>query len=128
MKNNIITTACKEMSKVAVLNEMTAIRANVIANRTQNTLCGMTKAMMIELLKTKLREGVAHFYFVKKDGTLREAWGTTKKELVSSHVNGRGMSRENYLCFLVRRKWSLEKFPLGNASSGAVMHLILRGK
>lgn len=96
MKNNIITTACKEMSKVAVLNEMTAIRANVIANRTQNTLCGMTKAMMIELLKTKLREGVAHFYFVKKDGTLREAWGTTKKELVSSHVNGRGMSRENY--------------------------------
>ncbi len=98
MENNIITNTCKVMSNVAVLNEMTAVRANVIANRTQNTLCGITKAMMIENLKNKLREGIAHFVFVKKDGTMREAWGTTKKELVAAHVNGRGVSRENYAC------------------------------
>ena len=106
MKNNIITTACKEMSKVAVLNEMTAIRANVIANRTQNALCGMTKAMMIEVLKTKLREGVAHFIFTKRDGSLREVWATTKKEFVSNHINGRGISRENYATTAV---WDVEK-------------------
>lgn len=98
MNSSVTTTACKEMSKIAVLGEMTAIRANVIAARTNNALCGMTKAMMIEVLKNKLREGVAHFVFVKKDGSLREAWGTTKRELVSQHINGRGVSRENYAC------------------------------
>lgn len=103
--NTMTTNACKEMSQIAVLNGMTAIRANVIANRTDNALCGITKAMMIELLKSKLREGIAHFVFVKKDGTLREAWGTTKKELVSAHVNGRGVSRENYACCAF---WSVE--------------------
>lgn len=106
MENNIITTACKEMSKVAVLNEMTAIRANVIANRTQSTLCGMTKAMMIEVLKSKLREGVASFVFAKKDGTLRHAYGTTKKELADAHINGRGVSRENFACCAY---WDVEK-------------------
>ena len=94
--NTMTTNACKEMSQIAVLNGMTAIRANVIAQRTDSTLCGMTKAMMIEILKTKLREGVAHFVFVKKDGSLRECYATTKKELVSTQINGRGVSRENY--------------------------------
>ena len=45
------------------------------------------------------------FVFVKKDGTMREAWGTTKKELVAAHVNGRGESRENYACCAF---WSVE--------------------
>lgn len=94
--NTMMTTACKELSQIAVLNGMTAVRANVIANRTENALCGMTKAMMIEVLKTKLREGVAHFVFVKKDGSLRDCYATTKKELVSTQINGRGVSRENY--------------------------------
>ena len=104
--NTMTTNACKEMSQIAVLNGMTAIRANVIANRTDSTLCGMTKAMMIEVLKTKLREGVASFIFCKKDGTLRHAYGTTKKELASAHINGRGESRENYACCAY---WDVEK-------------------
>lgn len=106
MSNSVTTTVCKEMSKVAVLDEMTAIRANVIANRTDNALCGITKAMMIQVLKTKLSEGVASFVFAKKDGTLRHAYGTTKKELASAHINGRGESRENYACCAY---WDVEK-------------------
>ena len=106
MENSIITNTCKVMSNVAVLNEMTAVRANVIANRTQNTLCGITKAMMIENLKNKLREGIAMWEFVKKDGTVRRAYGTTKKELVAEHINGRGESRENYACCAY---WDVEK-------------------
>ncbi len=104
--NTMMTTACKELSQIAVLDGMTAIRANVIANRTDNALCGITKAMMIQVLKTKLSEGVASFVFAKKDGTLRHAYGTTKKELASAHINGRGESRENYACCAY---WDVEK-------------------
>ena len=81
-------------------------RASVIAQRTNNTLAGVTKAMMIELLKEKLHNGVAHFLFAKKDGSIREAWGTTKKELAESHINGRGESRENFACCAY---WDVEK-------------------
>lgn len=94
--NTTMTTTAKTLSQVAVIDNMTAIRANVIAQRTNNVMCGMTKAMMIEVLKTKLREGVAHFFFVKRDGSIRECYGTTQKELASAQINGRGVSRENY--------------------------------
>ena len=77
-----------------IITEMTAVRMNVIADRTQNLLAAGAKAMMIENLKEKLRKGVAHFIFIKKNGEAREAWGTTSKSLVEKYVNGRGCSRE----------------------------------
>ncbi len=81
---------------IAILSDMTMKRATVIAERTKSSLVGVTKAMLIEVLKTKLANGVALFVFVKKDGTLRHAFGTTKKELAESHINGSGKSRESY--------------------------------
>ena len=75
---------------------MDAVRANVIARRTNSNEMGIVKAMMIENLKEKLRNGIAHFLFVKKDGSIREAWGTCKAELANAKTNGRGESRENY--------------------------------
>ena len=100
------TIAYKELSKITIINEMTATRASVIADRTNSIQCGMTKAMMIEVLKNKLKTGVAHFIFAKKDGSLREAWGTIKSELATAHINGRGVSRENYACCAY---WDVEK-------------------
>ena len=50
--------------------------------------------MMIEQLKEKLANGVAHFLFIKKDGSVREAWGTTSPSLAQKHINGNGASRE----------------------------------
>ena len=44
-----------------IITEMTAVRMNVIADRTQNLLAAGAKAMMIENLKEKLRNGIAHF-------------------------------------------------------------------
>ena len=41
-----------------------------------------------------LREGYG--IYTKKDGTLREAWGTLNRELVEKHINGNGVSRECY--------------------------------
>ena len=79
-----------------VITDTTAVRMNVIAQRTQNFLIAGAKAMMIESLKDKLRTGVAHFIFQKKNGELREMFATTNPSLVKRHINGRGVSRELY--------------------------------
>ena len=77
-----------------IITATTAVRMNVIADRTQNLLVAGAKAMMIENLKEKLRNGVAHFIFIKKDGTVREAFGTTNAAVARKYTNGKGCSRE----------------------------------
>ena len=81
------------MNALAISN-MTAVRMAVIAERTNSTFAAGVKAMMIESLKEKLRNGVAHFVYLKKNGELREAFGTTNKTIVAKYTNGRGCSRE----------------------------------
>ena len=80
------------MTQVVAMNGMTAHRANVIARRTGSEAMGVIKAQMIDLLKAKLQNGVAHFVYMKKDGTLREAWGTCASNLMKATQNGRGLS------------------------------------
>ena len=84
------------METMVIVNGMTAHRANVIMARTSSTAMGVVKAQMIDLLKEKLRNGVAHFIFQKKNGELREMFATTNPSLVKRHINGRGVSRELY--------------------------------
>ena len=84
------------VTNIMVVTDMTATRMAVIADRTQNLLVAGAKAMMIENLKSKLRSGVAHFIFQKKNGELREMFATTCPSLVKRHINGRGVSRECY--------------------------------
>ena len=80
------------MNTLVVINGMTAHRANVIANRTGSAAMGVVKAQMIDLLKAKLQNGVAHFIYMKKDGSIREAWGTCAGNLMRATQNGRGVS------------------------------------
>ena len=80
------------MTQLVAVNGMTAHRANVIARRTGSEAMGVIKAQMIDLLKAKLQNGVAHFVYIKKDGTLREAWGTCASNLMKATQNGRGLS------------------------------------
>lgn len=77
-------------------NNLTVTRMAVIAQRTQSELMAGAKAMMIENLKKQLRNGIAHFVFKKRDGSLREMYATTKESLVKRHINGNGCSRECY--------------------------------
>ena len=84
------------MTNAVVITDTTAVRMNVIAQRTQNLLIAGAKAMMIESLKEKLRNGVAHFIFQKRNGEYREMFATTNPSLVKRHINGRGVSRELY--------------------------------
>ena len=80
------------MTQMVIVDGMTAHRANVIANRTGSAAMGVLKAQMIDLLKAKLQSGVTHFIYMKKDGTLREAWGTCAGNLMRATQNGRGLS------------------------------------
>ena len=88
-------------NSVVVINNITNRRASVIAQRTNSEAMGVIKAQMIDLLKAKLQMGVAHFVYMKKDGTLREAWGTTSSNLMKANINGRGISRDsvNTVCY-----------------------------
>ena len=79
-----------------IITDTTAVRMNVIAQRTQNLLVAGAKAMMIENLKEKLRNGVAHFIFIKKSGEVREAFGTTNAAVAAKYTNGNGISREYF--------------------------------
>lgn len=95
--NNIITNTCREMSQIAIVNNMTAERAKVIAFRTHSIDNGIVKAAMINELKTKLANGIAHFIYCKKStGELREAWGTTMGNIAKAKTNGHGESRESF--------------------------------
>lgn len=84
------------MINAIIINNSTAHRATVIATRTESTEMGVMKAMLIDTLKFKLANGIAHFVFKKKDGSYREAWGTTQSNIVKAKINGNGVSREAY--------------------------------
>ena len=96
MENNLITNTCKVMSNIAVVNEINAIRAQVIANRTSSVVNGIAKAAMIAIAKEKMRSGVCHFVYCKRNGELREAFGTLTPALVEATTTGYGESRERY--------------------------------
>ena len=79
-----------------VITNQTATRMAVIAARIGSELMAGAKAMMIESLKEKLRSGVAHFIFIKKNGEVREAFGTTNASVAAKYTNGNGCSREYF--------------------------------
>ena len=83
------------MNALVITNSTATIMA-VIAARTGSELMAGAKAMMIEVLKEKLRNGVAHFVFVKKNGEVREAFGTTNAAVAAKYTNGNGISREYF--------------------------------
>ncbi len=82
------------MVNAIIINNSTAYRTTVIANRTCNEALGIMKSMLIDCLKVKLANGVAHFIFKKKDGSYREAWGKTQRNIANAKTNGNGESRE----------------------------------
>ncbi len=83
-------------SMIITTNSLTATRIAVIARRTNSELMAGAKAMMIETAKRLMKGGICHFVYAKKDGTLREAWGTLNRSLVEKHIVGTGESRECY--------------------------------
>lgn len=83
-------------SMIITNNTLSIERMKTIGIRTGSELMAGAKAMMIENLKKQMRNGLAHFIYLKKDGSIREAFGTTNKALVTKYINGNGVSREHY--------------------------------
>lgn len=84
------------MNPILMINGQSLKRVKVIAERTDSIKSGIIKAVMIAELKDKLNKGIAHFIFIKKNGEVREAWGTTCPSFVEKYINGRGVTREVY--------------------------------
>lgn len=91
-----IATINNKGMNTMVINNAAAARMKVIAHRTGDITIAAAKAMQIELLKTKMANGVAQFAFKKKDGSTRIAFGTIQSNIASVKVNGNGISRECY--------------------------------
>ena len=92
---------------MVIVNGMTGHRANVIFARTGSAAMGVVKAQMIDLLKEKLRNGVAHFIYKKQStGEIREAWGTCSSQLMKATQNGRGFSGDAVNTI---KYWDLER-------------------
>lgn len=53
-------------NNAVVINNSTSRRANVIAQRTGSDVMGVVKAQMIDVLKAKLQNGVAHFFVLEE--------------------------------------------------------------
>ena len=107
------------MLQIISVENKTARRANVIANRTGSIEVGLYKAMMIALLKEKMNHGVAHFLYAKKPNKngeveLREAWGTTQSNIVAATTNGRGYNKELDNCIpyfdVIKGGWKSFRF------------------
>ena len=95
------------METMVVVKGMTAHRANVIATRTGSAAMGVIKSQMIDLLKEKLKNGVAHFLYIKQSTQeIREAWGTCNGQLMKATQNGRGLSGDQVNTI---KYWDCEK-------------------
>ena len=77
---------------------MTAKRATAIAQSLHSVEIGIEKALMISALKRRLQTGVVRFAYQKKDGSIREAFGTLDKVVIKAKVKGTGISPEKYQC------------------------------
>ena len=88
--NTIITTATN--------NALIAAHIEAITRKTGSALMGMSKALLIEEAKKQMREGVCHFIYLKKDGSVREAMGTLAKPVLNATLKGTGESPETWGC------------------------------
>ena len=94
--NVIKTDNDMKTNMIISTDSRTVTRMAVIARRTGSELMAGAKAVLVEALKDKMRNGIAHFVFQKKDGSYREAWGTTNRSLAQKYINGNGVTREAY--------------------------------
>ena len=100
------------MTTIVAVTNRDMYRAAVISQRGENDfVTGMQVAKLNEL-KARMREGVVKFAYLKKDKSVRVAYGTMMPALVGDHINGRGIcgdarkvctyfdvERGNFRCF-----------------------------
>ena len=86
----IITTATNDA--------LVAAHIESITKTTGSALMGTSKALLIEEAKRQMRDGVCHFIYMKKDGSVSEAMGTLDKSVLRATLKGTGESPETWGC------------------------------
>jgi hypothetical protein len=93
----------KEHKKnILILNDMKAtINQLAVLDRTRSMVLrgynlnqSLQTSMSIESLQFQLMNGTAHFLYRKKDGTVREAFGTLLEKVVERNTNGLGYPKK----------------------------------
>lgn len=79
-------------------DELVAKHIDAITTKTGSALMGVSKALLIEEAKRQMRNGVCHFVYKKKDGTIREAFGTLNRGLLNATLKGSGKACEDWGC------------------------------
>ena len=79
-------------------NALFASHVVAISSQTGSALMGTAKALLIEEAKRQMRNGVCHFIYTKKDGSVREAFGTLDKGVLNATLKGTGASPETWGC------------------------------
>ena len=93
------------MENVAIITLETKeiVKANIIAERVGNDfIAGYLLAMGNELRK-RMQQGVIEFFYHKKNGEIRRAFGTTMPSLAKAHILHGGSSVK------VITYWDVEK-------------------
>ena len=92
---------------VIAANNITAAHIASISLTTGSELMGASKALLIEEAKRQMRTtSGCHFIYKKANGEIREAFGTLNAAICGKHINGRGISAENWGCCCY---WDMEK-------------------
>lgn len=77
-----------ENTAIIALNSTDIVKANIISSRVGNSMVtGYLLAQGNELRK-RMQTSVVEFWFSKKDGSVRHAFGTTMGSLVKAHTVG----------------------------------------
>ena len=79
------------MTTVVAVTSRDMYRAAVISLRVENDFVTGLQVAKLNELKVRMRREVVKFAYLKKDKSVRIAYGTMMPALVGDHINGRGM-------------------------------------
>jgi hypothetical protein len=86
------------MNAIITNDTLVARHISAISYKTGSPLMGASKALLIEECKRQMRNGVCHFIYKKKNGEIREAFGTLAKSVLNATLKGTGDSPETWGC------------------------------
>ena len=79
------------MTTIVAVTNKDLYRATVIASRVENNFVTGLQVAKLNELKARMRREVVKFAYLKKDKSVRVAYGTMMPALVGEHINGRGV-------------------------------------
>ena len=83
------------MTAIVTMTNRDMYRAAVISQRVQNDFVTGLQVAKLNELKARMRREVVKFAYLKKDNSIRVAYGTMMSALVGDHINGRGVDGDS---------------------------------